>query len=189
MKQIDKEKIIEKYIMEIVIKCGVFNDSDYAKKLSYCLWLVRKYITKMESKFLYDKPQLSTPTQSQNQSKIQTEATITIKQRIIRYEKIPNQENIFREFLHKNINFRTDDNFSRERSVDSYISRLNSLSREIASHCGENFHFLCFKGANEDIDFIFKVIAESNIFSDKFITDSNSAIEHYKNFIMQALHK
>lgn len=66
--------------------------------------------------------------------------------------------------------------------VASYISRLNSLSQKVSLHCREHFHFLCFMGDNADIDYIFDFAISLNVFSDKFITDSNSAISHYKNF-------
>lgn len=187
MNKANTEKIIEKHIMDILIKCKVFDfqrdfiDKDFKRNLSHCLGLVRNHISKIEEKFLRSSNNTSNTTDTT------TNATITINQQAIRYTKIKNQEKEFRKFLHQNIKFRTDDASSRQKSVGSYISRINSISQKVSLHCGEDFHFLCFMGDNADIDYIFDFVISINVFSDKFITDSNSAISHYKNFNL--LHK
>lgn len=168
------ENTIKNHIIDTILECGVLNDSNYKVNLSRCLQLMRDRIDRLEDEFSLDSS---------------FDTTILIGQCTIRYTKILNQESIFRKFLYENINFCTNDRFSRERSIDSYISMLNSLSREIASYCGAGFHFLCFMGNNADIDFIFQFIVKLNIFSEKFIADSNSVIEHYKNFNMQVLQR
>lgn len=189
MNKANAEKIIEKHIMDILIKCKVFDfqrdfiDKDFERNLSHCLGLVRNHISKIEEKFLRS----SNNTSNTTDTTTNTNATITINQQAIRYTKIKNQEKEFRKFLHQNIKFRTDDASSRQKSVGSYISRINSISQKVSLHCGEDFHFLCFMGDNADIDYIFDFVISINVFSDKFITDSNSAISHYKNFNL--LHK
>lgn len=187
MNKANVEKIIEKHIMDILIKCKVFDfqgdfiGKDFERNLSYCLGLVRNHISKIEEKFLRSSNNTS------NTNDTTTNATITINQQTIHYTKIKNQEKEFRKFLHENIKFRTDDASSRAKSVDSYISRINSISQEVSLHCRDDFHFLCFMGDNADIDYIFDFVIRLNVFSDKFIRDSNSAISHYKNFNL--LHK
>lgn len=189
MNKANAEKIIEKHIMDILIKCKVFDfqrdfiDKDFERNLSHCLGLVRNHISKIEEKFLRS----SNNTSNTTDTTTNTNATITINQQAIHYTKIKNQEKEFRKFLHQNIKFRTDDASSRAKSVGSYISRINSISQKVSLHCGEDFHFLCFMGDNVDIDYIFDFVISINVFSDKFITDSNSAISHYKNFNL--LHK
>lgn len=196
MNKANAEKIIEKHIMDILIKCKVFDfqgdfiDKDFERNLSYCLGLVRNHISKIEEKFLRSSNNISNTTYTATKSNLtttNTNATITINQRTIRYTKIKNQEKEFREFLRQNINFRTTDASKQRRSVDSYISRINSISQKVSLHCGEHFHFLCFMGDNADIDYIFDFVIRLNVFSNKFIKDSNSAISRYKNFNL--LHK
>lgn len=189
MNKANAEKIIEKHIMDILIKCKVFDfqrdfiNKDFERNLSHCLGLVRNHISKIEEKFLRS----SNNTSNTTDTTTSTNATITIGQRVIHYTKVKNQEKEFRKFLHENIKFRTDNASSRAKSVDSYISRINSISQKVSLHCGENFHFLCFMGDNADIDYIFDFVISLNVFSDKFIADSNSAISRYKNFNL--LHK
>ena len=196
MNKANAEKIIEKHIMDILIKCKVFDfqgdfiDKDFERNLSHCLGLVKNHISKIEEKFLRSSNNISNTTYTATKSNLtttNTNATITIKQRAIRYTKIKNQEKEFRKFLHQNIKFRTDDASNRPKSVDSYISRINSISQKVSLHCRDDFHLLCFMGDNADIDYIFDFAISLNVFSDKFITDRNSAISHYKNFNL--LHK
>ncbi|MGX2984454.1 hypothetical protein ACWIWK_03125 [Helicobacter sp. 23-1048] len=171
------ENTIKNHIIDTILECGVLNDSNYKENLSRCLELMRDHIDSLEREF------------SRDSSFCPIDTTILIDQYTIRYTKILNQESIFRKFLYENINFCTNDRLSKERSIDSYISMLNSLSREVTLYCGVEFHFLCFMGNNADIDFIFQFIIELNIFSEEFIADSNSVIEHYKNFNMQVLQR
>lgn len=109
MNKANAEKIIEKHIMDILIKCRVFDfqrdfiDKDFECNLSRCLGLVRNHISKIEEKFLRSSNNTSSTTYSttkSNPTTTNTNATITINQRAIRYTKIKNQEKEFRKFLH-----------------------------------------------------------------------------------------
>ena len=97
MNKANAEKIIEKHIMDILIKCKVFDfqgdfiDKDFERNLSHCLGLVKNHISKIEEKFLRSSNNISNTTYTATKSNLtttNTNATITINQQTIHYTKI-----------------------------------------------------------------------------------------------------
>lgn len=101
----------------------------------------------------------------------------------IKYIKIPNQKEAFREFLcndYNGIDFRGDS----RKTLQNYPSLINRFSKIIKEQCNVDFDLLCFKGSSVDIDRLFTFIKNlpQDIAPKDFIKDVNSPIKKYKSF-------
>lgn len=99
---------------------------------------------------------------------------IQLGNEIISYNKIPSQENIFKQFLQKS---NLTDNTQK-----SYMSYLRTFSKESSSLLKIDFDIFTFQGNSNDIIKIWDYVQENTTQNDKWKSDRNSVIDRFRDF-------